>query len=78
MKKVLIVGIFIFMTKWNFMLSWAKHEKSFYGLRQPFHPIPVWVYAEHTDAGLDYFTTQPPVSLKVYYDLKHVNIKIQN
>ena len=29
MKKVLIVGIFIFMTKWNFMLSWAEHEKSF-------------------------------------------------
>ena len=29
MKKVLIVGIFIFMTKWNFMLSWGEHEKSF-------------------------------------------------
>ena len=27
MKKVLIVGIFIFMTKWNFMLSWVEHEK---------------------------------------------------
>ena len=29
MKKVLTVGIFIFMTKWNFMLSWVEHEKSF-------------------------------------------------
>ena len=29
MKKVLIIGIFIFMTKWNFMLSWVEHEKSF-------------------------------------------------
>ena len=28
MKNVLIVGIFIFMTKWNFMLSWVEHEKS--------------------------------------------------
>ena len=24
MKKVLIVGIFIFMTKWNFMLRWVE------------------------------------------------------
>ena len=22
-------GIFIFMTKWNFMLSWVEHEKTF-------------------------------------------------
>ena len=29
MKKVLIVGIFIFMTKWNFMFSWVEHDKSF-------------------------------------------------
>ena len=29
MKKVLIFGIFIFMTKWNFMLNWIEHEKSF-------------------------------------------------
>ena len=28
-KQVLIVGIFIFLTKWNFMLSWVEHEKSF-------------------------------------------------
>ena len=32
MKKVLIVGIFTFMTKWNFMLSWVEHEKKFYNL----------------------------------------------
>ena len=29
MKKVLIVGIFIFMTKLNCMLSSVEHEKSF-------------------------------------------------
>ena len=29
-KGVLIVDIFIFMTKWNFMLSWAW--KKFYNL----------------------------------------------
>ena len=32
MKKVLIVGSFIFMTKWNFMLSWVEHEKGFHNL----------------------------------------------
>ena len=33
MEKVLIVGFFIFMTKWNFMLSWVEHEKSFISSR---------------------------------------------
>ena len=28
-KKVLIIGMFIFMTKWNFMPNWVEYEKSF-------------------------------------------------
>ena len=26
------VGILDFMSSWNFVLSWVKHEKSFYNL----------------------------------------------
>ena len=29
-------GIFIFMTKWNFMLSWVEHEKKSYNLEARF------------------------------------------
>ena len=29
MKMPTIVGIFIFISKKNFMLSWVEHEKSF-------------------------------------------------
>ena len=27
--KKFYFGIFIFMTKWNFMLGWVEHENSF-------------------------------------------------
>ena len=40
MKKVLIAGIFIFMTKWNFMLSWAEHDKSSITSGPSYRPHP--------------------------------------
>ena len=41
MKKV-FWGIFILMTKWNFMLSWVEHEKSFITSKPGFL---VWAFA---------------------------------
>ena len=32
MKMPTIIGIFIFISRENFMLSWGEHEKKFYNL----------------------------------------------
>ena len=31
-RNFVIVGILVFMSGWNFVLSWVEHEKKFYNL----------------------------------------------